>query len=1448
MRPSMSRRVIPALLTACGVAFASGSARAAEADLSSIPLVDATASLVPPNLMFILDDSGSMMWDYMPDNVHTTSSNQQLQNCKTATGRAQCSNATLSPAAPSTWGEPPYYAPQFNQIYYNPNISYAPGVDAAGLTLGNASPTAAKKDAYVDPTPVDLTTSYPEIYYCTTAVSTTTATDAQLDDPALCRRNGVDNVATTPSYFLYWSASSVNGGYPNGIFTRRIIRNRGIPYYFTIQPHEYCSDKNLIACQLAAANGDAPSGFALPAPVRYCRTAADASSTAAISDAVDPNVTPRCKKTFDTASGHIFPRYGRFTRTGITAATAQYTKSPDAKRPDCANAAYCTYQEELQNFANWYAYYRTRMTMMKTAAGRAFTPITDRYRVGFITINPGSPVLSPSASATDVRYLPIGTFTSTQKDDFYKVLYAQENHGGTPLRQALSRVGRHYAGVTTGINQGMGEEPLTHSCQKNFALLTTDGYWNDSAAVPAMNIGGTAIGDADDTPTPGDPVYVSRPTGTLDGDNEALVTTQDNTVVEQRVCTSNNFTSFGNVPVAGSQIRCGCSSGQRRVKQRTMTYRTESSITNGVSTPPTNTVLTTSFQDISACTTAAQTVALAPNPRVTANGPATVTTTAGGHPNTLADVAMYYYQTDLRPGTTSLALDNVSAGGKFVAKHQHMITFTLGLGLRGLMEYSDNYERDPASDFAKIKNGDMNVCAWKPGICNWPEPQANQPSTLDDLWHAAVNGRGIYYNASDPNGLSTGLSDALASLQAEDSAGAAAATSSPNITSGDNFLYSTNYKTVEWTGEVVAQTINPADGTIDAGEPAWKAQAQLDGRVSASSDTRRILKFDSAIPGKLEEFTWTNLSSATVGSILPEQAYFQDKCATMSQCTTGSMTPADMAIANDGQNLVNWLRGQRQHEGAIYRKRLHVLGDPVHAVPVFVKVPRFNFNDVVTPTYAEFKLANGLDPVSGSWRRKGVVYVAANDGMLHAFNADTGAEMWAYMPRMVFPNLHKLATASYATFHEFFVDGSPQVMDVYDKVSSAWKTILVGGLNKGGRGYYALDITDPDSPKGLWEICSDAWLCEISDADMGYSYGTPVITKRASDGRWVVLVSSGINNVGPGTGRGYLYILDAMTGAVLQKVEAKEAGTGTTCVMVGFTLVCSTSSDVTYGDTTTPSGFAKIAAFANNFNNDNTALYVYGGDLLGNIWRFDLQVNPPAVLKIGELKDASGKPQSVTTRPDIAIVQKHRVLYFGTGRYLGENDLVDYATLSPPEPWAYEQSVYAIKDKGVKYDNGSGSSNIRTSVPGLVQQVLTDTSTGRTVTNNTVDWNAKDGWYVDLNPGNTTPGERVNLDPQLVLGTLIVVGNIPKASACTPGGESITYQFDFDSGSFIPNAPGELVGVKKSQITVGVVAARLQGDKFIGIRTTPKDKDPFGVNIGGGSSAGRRISWRELVQ
>ena len=145
---------------------------------------------------------------------------------------------------------------------------------------------------------------------------------------------------------------------------------------------------------------------------------------------------------------------------------------------------------EQQNFAIWFTYYRTRILLVKSAASLAFTPLTDSFRVGFITVKPKDNPTDAAINAS--KYLAIDDFTTTQRGLWFAKLFSQKPSGSSPTREGLARVGRHYAGKHDGINEGMPEDPVQFSCQQNFTIMTTDGYWN--AQDESTGMGGGFIG------------------------------------------------------------------------------------------------------------------------------------------------------------------------------------------------------------------------------------------------------------------------------------------------------------------------------------------------------------------------------------------------------------------------------------------------------------------------------------------------------------------------------------------------------------------------------------------------------------------------------------------------------------------------------------------------------------------------------------------------------------------------------------------------------------------------------------------------------------------------------------------------------------------------------------------------------------------------------------------
>ncbi|MCB5185944.1 pyrrolo-quinoline quinone [Methylobacillus gramineus] len=1304
----------------CAVVFFifSMTAIAALTDLAAIPLSTSSGIAVRPNLMFVLDDSGSMAWSYMPDYIDdadtckraftthlsvsgfsrsgstltvTTSNNHGLSNgsgnyiylSASTSGVSKLYQATrvsndrftvtsnVTPALANAYvsrvtssacaeGTPPWYSAANNQAYYNPDIFYAPALNPNDLTttLPSMSTWTAVRvnglglnsSGNQNSSTINIVSGYPEIVYCNSPVADTSSSNCRANT-GLASASGNGYPYSYPERGGNFFGQFVAADLDQTTYLIPVVKNSN-PHYYNIVPIEYCTDSSLRSCALqSSASGSHPT----PSYVRFCNSTANATATSI------GTANSSCQQKY--SSTFRYPRYGRFSRVDIIPSVTNYPKA--ITRTDCAGTT-CSYAEEMTNFANWYAYYRTRIQTMKTAAGRAFGTVDQSYRVGFITINPGDPV---SAN----KYLMIDDFNASHKQSWYKKLYAASATGGTPLREALSRVGRHYGGLTNGINSGMTQDPVQYSCQQNFALLTTDGYWNGNAGVQLD--GATAIGNQDNNPLDADS---KRADGAFDGgDTTAL----------------------------------------------------------GVTLPASD---------------------------------------------TLADVAMYYYKTDLRSSMT----DNVAVSAKDKKSIQHMNTFTLGLGLEGELDYRSDYEQATSGDFAEIKQGTKN----------WPKPSADQPSTLDDLWHAAVNGRGLYFSAKDPNSLTSGLQGALAGVSARRGAASAAATSSANITEVDNFSFSSNYMSNYWFGELVAETIDTQTGEVNENS-GWSAMTNLDSRVSANSESRNIYKFDGEGTGKVKAFIFENLSAE-------EKLWFSNKCNLLSQCP--GLDSDAKAQANSGENMINFLRGQsgqtgnESHINKAYRERLHVLGDIVKSTPVYVKVPRFDYLDNVSPTYQEYKATQAST-------RNGMVYIGANDGMMHAFRAQDGVEAWAYIPKNVMPNLYKLADKNYGSNHQFYVDGSSRTFDVYDTTSNSWKTILVGSLNNGGRGYFALDITNESAPKALWEFCHTETYCALFDQDLGYSYGNAVIAKlpvgNANAGRWVVIVTSGYNNVSPGSGEGYVYILDAITGALIQKIST---GVGTQA---------------------TPSGLARISGWAVNGNFDAAVNYIYGGDLQGNLWKVNLTQPSATISRMARLTDPAGIGQPVSTAPQLGKVPNvsDPIVFVGTGKYLGTEDLADTQT----------QSFYAIRDNGTQYVGRS-----------LAARTIVQDGLNATISGSAVDW-AAGGWYVDF-PGSK---ERVNVDPDLSLGTLTVATNSPANDACSIGGTGWKYAFDFSTGLMVRGATSSFGQKNQSGMIVGLTIIRLPGGQLKAIITDAGgNKTTVGVDVNSAGGVITRSGWREIAK
>jgi type IV pilus assembly protein PilY1 len=369
--------------------------------------------------------------------------------------------------------------------------------------------------------------------------------------------------------------------------------------------------------------------------------------------------------------------------------------------------------------------------------------------------------------------------------------------------------------------------------------------------------------------------------------------------------------------------------------------------------------------------------------------------------------------------------------------------------------------------------------------------------------------------------------------------------------------------------------------------------------------------------------------------------------------------------------------------------------------------------------------------------RKPMIYAGGNDGMLHAFNAERngGEEVFAYVPNAILNDVHELTESTFTA--GAYVDGPISTLDVF--YSGDWHSVLVGGLRTGGKGYYALDITDPADTAdkiALWEFTDD------DDSDMGYSFGKAQLVKL-NTGQWAAIVANGYNSTNE---KAVLFVLDIEDGSVIKKFEVDNSG-----------------------------GNGLSGPVAISIDRDFTIEYIYAGDLQGNMWKFDLKSSAVGDWRYAKLfKADSGQvitgSVTVGNHPEN---QDGRIVYFGTGKYLEQSDLTSTNT----------ESFYAVLDD----DTCTGNSACITS-SALVSQTVDGASLdGRTITENTVDWSSDKGWRLGLSSLSSV-SERVVGRPALI-GSLVIFNTIiPESGRCNSGGETFTFVIDRSSGG-APDSP-----------------------------------------------------------
>jgi type IV pilus assembly protein PilY1 len=666
-------------------------------------------------------------------------------------------------------------------------------------------------------------------------------------------------------------------------------------------------------------------------------------------------------------------------------------------------------------------------------------------------------------------------------------------------------------------------------------------------------------------------------------------------------------------------------------------------------------------------------------------------------------------------------------------------------------------------------------------------------------------GHGRYYTASDSGQLTAALSDAVSTILNESTSAAAVATNSTRLDT-DTRIYQARFNTINWSGQLLAYPIN-ADGTV--GGPPVDAGDRIPTAANRNIFTWRPATATETAYGT--EFLWANLTPA-------QQTQLQ---------------PADAL----GESRLNYLRGDQsleQSAGGNFRNRASLLGDIVNSNPVFAGRANFGYTAIggtEGETYRAFR-------ESSAYRnRPTMIYVGANDGMLHAFDASTLDERFAYVPNTVFRNLHLLTQPDYT--HRYFVDGAPRITDAY--VNGIWRTVLTGTLGAGGRGVFALDVTTPgtfDANNVMWEFPADPTSTIPQDADLGTVLGQAAVA-RLNSGQWVVIFGNGPGSTNQ---KAVLFILDLATGAVLKTI------------------------DTGFGGSTAPNGLSTPVPV--DVNGDRITDVVYAGDLQGNMWKFDLtggSSNWKVAYRTGNTPkplfralDGSSRPQAITVRP---VVSRHpdggQMVYFGTGRFFSTGD----KAVQPSSD--ARNTFYAVRDDGAQVSGRS--SLLRQTITWQGPREFTNgdqTSTRdvRTVSDLTPAATQM-GWYLDLiypdDYDTGYVGERVISQAVLHAGRIIFSTLIPTSDPCGFGGSSWLMELDAVTGSRLATPVFDLNGngkfdanenysgqMSEEGITGTPVILKTGGD--LEYKYQSGTSGNIEVTVESADGSGGRQSWRQI--
>jgi type IV pilus assembly protein PilY1 len=731
--------------------------------------------------------------------------------------------------------------------------------------------------------------------------------------------------------------------------------------------------------------------------------------------------------------------------------------------------------------------------------------------------------------------------------------------------------------------------------------------------------------------------------------------------------------------------------------------------------------------------------------------------------NTLSDLAFYYWATDLQPGIPNELKPSIrksgdetfSSAGSTVnvaefwnprndpATWQHLVTYAIGFG-DGASTWTG------APQWGSDTHAGNGYSSLMLGTATWPSPLCNGNNACDgaapygsrdnerriELWHMAINGRGKFVPAPNAQSLVTAFKDILNEIVTDQTQPVTSLAASATTTRAASTLYSAGYKSADWSGSVEARAVEAGTG-VPAASAAWNTAALMDS--TSFSPTQRLVLSQKTVLGARQAIAWR-----------------WDQLSPAQQAELNTVDGTTDAL---GAARLDFLRGDRSREGSPFRTRASRHGDIVNSR--LWLMPGKPASGYVKDAYATFRANQASRPP--------MVYVGANDGMLHGFDAGNGAERIAYVPEGLHARLPALTAANYQ--HRFYVDGSPFTGDLYHTADGSgtgaggsWKTYLAGFPGAGGKGYFVLDVTDPANFTTASVILDNT---ASADADIGHVTGEPATDPtyastaqqitRLNNGRWALVLGNGYNS----TDEKAVLLIQYLDGArELVKITADAAVGGGNGLSTPRLL---------------------------DLNGDRKADVAYAGDLKGNLWKFDLSSASAAdwgvafsgaPLFTAAIGSSAAIAQPITAAP---VWQSHPkgglMIVFGTGRNLTDGDRIDTGG----------QSVYGIHDSSLAaIDNSTGlidSISGGTAVTGgreaLQEQTFSSTSTATasggaalwTVSTNEVD-ETRRGWYIDLAQNS---GERVVENLSWYEGNLIDIptavparANDTKQETCEP--------------------------------------------------------------------------------